>query len=183
MGGAGGYRPRVLDQEARSSEIVAGCWPPAPSAPPRGSRLLSAVPPSRGRDREMAPWVIRASFVPRRRATRSARRRCIISPDGGPLATPAERLDAFERLSSRLRHVPAARRDRRRRKALVQLCARLCAVWRARLRTLHAAAINRHRDGLESGHRGRRGRSAVAAALADRSRRTQRGFVAASCRR
>lgn len=86
--------------EARSSGIVARLLDDPRLAPRRGSRLRSAAPIFRAvAHAGVPPWVIRALLRPERTRDRVLSDvDALISRDPGPLTTPGERLDAFERL-------------------------------------------------------------------------------------
>jgi rifampicin phosphotransferase len=92
---------RVLSiMEARSSRIFARLLEDPRLAPRRGSRLRSIVSILRAVEHAgVPPWVIRALVRPE--ATRERVLRdvdAMVKGDVGPLTTPAERLDAFQRL-------------------------------------------------------------------------------------
>jgi rifampicin phosphotransferase len=92
---------RVLSiMEARSSGIFARLLEDPRLAPRRGSRLRSIVSILRAVEHAgVPPWVIRALVRPE--ATRERVLRdvdAMVKGDVGPLTTPAERLDAFQRL-------------------------------------------------------------------------------------
>lgn len=85
--------------EARSSGIVARLLDDPRLAPRRGSRLRSAVSILRAvAHAGVPPWVIRSLLRPERtRDQVLSYVDALITRDVGPLTTPAERLDAFER--------------------------------------------------------------------------------------
>ena len=92
---------RVLSiMEARSSGIFARLLDDPRLAPRRGSRLRSGLSVLRAVEHAgVPPWVIRAMLRPE--ATRDRVLRDVdafVTRDAGPLTTPVERLDAFERL-------------------------------------------------------------------------------------
>jgi pyruvate,water dikinase len=86
--------------EARSSGIYARLLGDPRLAPRRGSRLRSIVSVLRAVEHAgVPPWVIRALLRPEATRERVLRDMdAIVSSDVGPVATPAERLDAFQRL-------------------------------------------------------------------------------------
>src|SRR5207248_8574964 len=92
---------RVLSiMEARSSAIFARLQDDPRLAPRRGSRLRSLASILHAvMHAGVPPWVIRALLSPE--TTRNQILRdvdAIVTRDAGPLTTPVERLDAFERL-------------------------------------------------------------------------------------
>jgi pyruvate,water dikinase len=86
--------------EARSSGIYARLLDDPRLAPRRGSRLRSIVSVLRAVEHAgVPPWVIRALLRPEATRERVLRDMdAMVSSDVGPVATPAERLDAFQRL-------------------------------------------------------------------------------------
>ena len=92
---------RVLSiMEARSSVIFARLLDDPRLAPRRGSRIRSIVSILRAVEHAgVPPWVVRALLRPEATRDRILREVDeIVRRDPGPLTTPAERLDAFERL-------------------------------------------------------------------------------------
>ena len=86
--------------EARSSVIYAQLLGDPRLAPRRGSRLRSIVSVLRSVEHAgVPPWVIRALLRPEATRERVLHDMdAMVSSDVGPVATPAERLDAFQRL-------------------------------------------------------------------------------------
>jgi len=86
--------------EARSSGIYARLLEDPRLAPRRGSRLRSIGTVLRAVEHAgVPPWVIRALLRPEATRERVLRDMdAMVSSDVGPVATPAERLDAFQRL-------------------------------------------------------------------------------------
>jgi phosphohistidine swiveling domain-containing protein len=86
--------------EARSSGIYARLLDDPRLTPRRGSRLRSIVSVLRAVEHAgVPPWVIRALLRPEATRERVLRDMdAMVSSDVGPVATPAERLDAFQRL-------------------------------------------------------------------------------------
>ena len=86
--------------EARSSGIVARLLEDPRLAPRGGSRLRSIARVLRAVEHAgVPPWVIRALIRPEATRDRVLRdMEALVTSDVGPLTTPSERLDAFERL-------------------------------------------------------------------------------------
>ena len=86
--------------EARSSRVVARLLDDPRLAPRRASRLRSAATILRSvAHAGVPPWVIRALLRPERTRDQVLRDvDAFVSRDPGPLTTPGERLDAFERM-------------------------------------------------------------------------------------